>query len=575
MNVRFKIWTLALLPFCLSACGDSVSPGNDEPTALTAISFAPAVEAHTRGGDATTGNLTSMGVFAYFTQGGGFSSSSTPNFMYDQEVKKVSSSWTYSPTKYWPGSNDDKLSFFAYAPYNATTPSGAATTGYPSLTYTVPTTETTQTDLLAAVPLMNKTREASGASLSFTMKHALTKVKFVIKNGDSDGTTKIINSFSLKAQSGGTLTYTSSTFTWASSGRTTTFTPTNSGIALPTTQNATQDLATFYLIPDKAGLTFSMKYTMQGTIESGGTTIPAHTVTITDKSIDADAVWTAGKAIKYTITIKKTGLEVAATGDTWEEDKREEIQIYTADELKPGDYYYSDGTISDGGVRALNLKTGECVLENPLPDPLTSTKTAVGIVFYVGLHSTDNCTYTTKGGSPMGNVKGYVVSLDNVGTSYSGGGWLKFSGGDGGWYQVGTSTATNDYEGYANTHLIRSTAQAAGVWKNPPFHLPYMVLEGSSVTVSDECSGWYMPSAGQVVDLYKYRGFIQKIMEKLSKQMVGSIESNGTTVGGVYWTSTEADANNAYKFNRFNGNSGGLESYSKQGRDATRPILTF
>ena len=57
--------------------------------------------------------------------------------------------------------------------------------------------------------------------------------------------------------------------------------------------------------------------------------------------------------------------------------------------------------------------------------------------------------------------------------------------------------------------------------------------------------------------------------------MVGSIESNGTTVGGVYWTSTEADANNAYKFNRFNGNSGGLESYSKQGRDATRPILTF
>lgn len=576
MNVRFKTWIVALLPFCLSACGDSASPGSDEPDALVAIGFTPTVEEQTRAADITTSNINSMGVFAYFTQGGNFDASSTPNFMYNQEVKKEGGTWTYNPIKYWPGSNDDKLSFFAYAPYGAATPSGTTVGGYPSLTYTVPTAEATQSDLLAATPLMNKTREtSSAASLAFTMKHALAKVKFVVKNGDSDGTSKTIKSFSLKAQSGGTLTYTNNSFTWMRSGGTTKFIPTNTGISLSTTLGATQDLATFYLIPDHTGAAFSMEYTMQGKIESGGTVTPTRTVTITDKSINANPAWVAGKAISYIITLKKNGLEVEAAGDTWGEGKTEEMQLYTANELKPGDYYYSDGTTSDGGMRALNLKTGEYFLKDPLPDPLSSPKTPVGIVFYVGKHSTDDCTYITKGGSPMGDVSGYVVSLDNVGGYYSGGGWLRYNDSNGGWYLVGTSTATNDYRGYTNTHLIKSTAQAAGVWKKPPFHLPYMVLEEFSASEPDGCSGWYMPSAGQVVDLYKYRAFIRKIMEKLDKRMVGGIKNDGVTVGGTYWTSTEVSQNNAYKFDGFNGDAGCLNNYSKQGRDATRPVLTF
>ena len=45
----------------------------------------------------------------------------TPNFMYNQQVTMTASGeagkWTYTPIKYWPNNRNDKLSFFAYAPY--------------------------------------------------------------------------------------------------------------------------------------------------------------------------------------------------------------------------------------------------------------------------------------------------------------------------------------------------------------------------------------------------------------------------------------------------------------------------
>ena len=80
------------------------------------------------GSHATTG----FGVFAYLTADD-YSGNIVPNFMYNEEVKWSSSTWTYSPVKYWPNGNDaantsgdpsnsatstntQRLSFFAYAP---------------------------------------------------------------------------------------------------------------------------------------------------------------------------------------------------------------------------------------------------------------------------------------------------------------------------------------------------------------------------------------------------------------------------------------------------------------------------
>ena len=68
-----------------------------------------------------------FGVFGYYTDNNEYEQRSLPNFMYNQNVKWNSgtTAWEYSPVTYWPneyGSNavsddQDKLTFFAYAPW--------------------------------------------------------------------------------------------------------------------------------------------------------------------------------------------------------------------------------------------------------------------------------------------------------------------------------------------------------------------------------------------------------------------------------------------------------------------------
>lgn len=72
-----------------------------------------------------------FGVFAYYTDNNDYDPLSVPNFMYNQQVKHDGSQWTYEPLKYWPNEygdkaisdDQDKVSFFAYAPYVEVTPS--------------------------------------------------------------------------------------------------------------------------------------------------------------------------------------------------------------------------------------------------------------------------------------------------------------------------------------------------------------------------------------------------------------------------------------------------------------------
>ena len=114
-------------------------------------------------GDMTTAMLQKegFGVIAYYTGSANYSAwtKEAPNFMYNTKVSIAgadgtapsSDPWTYSPTVYWPngnatadnvgaaGTGGGKLSFFAYAPYTAVTPStgvatGDATTGIKGLT---------------------------------------------------------------------------------------------------------------------------------------------------------------------------------------------------------------------------------------------------------------------------------------------------------------------------------------------------------------------------------------------------------------------------------------------------------
>lgn len=408
MNVRFRTWILALLPFCLSACGDSASPGSDAPSGLAAIGFSPTVEAQTRAADFTKENLTSMGVFAYSTQGSNFSSSSTPNFMCNQKVEKAAGSggsWTYTPVKYWPGNSNDKLSFFAYAPHGTAglIPSGNTASNYPFLTYIVPTAEAEQTDLLAAQPLLNQTYAMHSGNVDFKMKHALAKITFKVKN--EAGAAVSVSGFSLDGTASGTLTYNgdASGFSWGSYGGTTTFTGkagSSAPVSVPTTTTSVPatDVATFYMLPN-TGSTFSITYSVGGGAPK----------TVTGKTIPDIPAWTAGAAINYTMTIKTDNISevVAEMSTAWLSDG--ESAVESVIDVKVGDFYYSDGTFSDGGYQG--REDGDLNLADVKLTPEQKAK-AIGVVFYVGDIKGDN--YGLLDAKFPKGTHGLVVSMWNA-----------------------------------------------------------------------------------------------------------------------------------------------------------------
>ena len=124
--------------------------------------------------------------------------------MYNQQVtgSEQGTTWTYTPLKYWPNEGNDKLTFFAYAPYSA---GGNGTnfifnnnSGLPTLNFAVNETVKDQQDLLWAAPHVNLTKNAANADIDdavkFEFKHALARIGFDVQtmidkvNSDTDGT---------------------------------------------------------------------------------------------------------------------------------------------------------------------------------------------------------------------------------------------------------------------------------------------------------------------------------------------------------------------------------------------------
>lgn len=186
---------------------------------------------------------TGFGVFAYQDEGTlenlYSTTTSVPNFMWNQHVNYIANAWGYTPLKYWPNetANDtqsspagmpnvtDKnqyklLSFFAYAPwvkgtgntgavesvysYEATTANGIkalttnVATGDPKITYKVATDPSQSVDLLWGVapvggisytatdgktvsikegmPLIDLKKPAVNTSMKFLFQHALARL---------------------------------------------------------------------------------------------------------------------------------------------------------------------------------------------------------------------------------------------------------------------------------------------------------------------------------------------------------------------------------------------------------------
>lgn len=208
------LWAAALAAMALLACScakvERVGGEDPEWNGLTGdvpVSFSSGVATKTTTGlpdDAT------MGVFAYYTKTGNFNASShKPNFMYNQLVEGddtdsdgYSDVWTYSPIKYWPNTNNEKVTFWAYSPYdanvvlfnaNANTTFTNNSKGIPDIRFTV---SDGKTDFMTSDLDNNKNQNRKKPSLntpvSIPFRHALSLVDFTVEKIDATDAFEVI-----------------------------------------------------------------------------------------------------------------------------------------------------------------------------------------------------------------------------------------------------------------------------------------------------------------------------------------------------------------------------------------------
>lgn len=170
-----------------------------------AVGFKAFTEAQTRGtvtdalGGTTGLQAKGFGVFAYYTGQSTWAaaaSTTAPNFMYNQIVNYNSTDkWNYTPQKYWPNTEGDKISFFAYGPHSTSANSGIDITGTTTSTNNAPTLKFTlkADDPLNLIDLVaTDATQNSGANntiditkrtstVSFNFKHVLTRATFKAK----------------------------------------------------------------------------------------------------------------------------------------------------------------------------------------------------------------------------------------------------------------------------------------------------------------------------------------------------------------------------------------------------------
>lgn len=567
---------LLLLPL-LAACNETEQMNSALP-----IGFTTALnEVQTR--YASDDLPASMGVFAYFTQGGNFNASaSTPNFMHNQLVTNNSGTWSYTPVKYWPTNANDRVSFFAYAPHNASGLTACANTwkGYPSLTYAVPAAEGSQTDLLAATPLMNKT----AGEVKFGLKHALTKVTLKVKSGDKYA--KEITSLSINAGTSGELHFKDGGFEWTNVTGTHSYAPATTDLTFDATDTG-RNVATFLLLPTPTvTATYSVSYKVKDT--TGNEII---TRTFTAQALPATPLWTPGAHISYTINLSEKTATVTTEITAWEKDENQSFNVKTfyENDLKTGDYFYDDGTWSDGGLRTHIIGTDQRTWVDPFPAPvLTNPETGnarsvIGIVFH---------TETSSKDKQRGWTNGYVVGLD----WYQGS--RKYDPYYGAWSQGETDTAIpnngetgNGLDGYENCYTLMQSSQ----WDNPasidvasfPAFYYTCVQHNSTVPPPSTSSTWYLPSFQQLNYLWNNLGEgkgnsgaltnIEKQIKKAGKT------SLAYTKKGVHYSSDECNASQILAIGYWGGASTpwGSSKFPKKGAEGniqtgvSIPVLAF
>ena len=201
MRRFFIVLAFALLASC-STLVDLDDAGMEQGKASSvAVGFEAYVNRATKAGqtgDLTTDILktTGFGVLGYASNGIPFNERLTPDFMYNQPVTCPAGVWTYEPVKYWPNEENDRVSFFAYAPFVEVTPSTGLVTadgesgilamshylaeGDPQVWYRTTLTPGEDVDLCWGLPFLNQAKQHTNERLQFEFHHALSQLNVQI-----------------------------------------------------------------------------------------------------------------------------------------------------------------------------------------------------------------------------------------------------------------------------------------------------------------------------------------------------------------------------------------------------------
>ena len=222
----------------------------------------------------------------------------------------------------------------------------------------------------------------------------------------------------------------------------------------------------------------------------------------------------AGTSYTYTITVKKTGLEVSTcTIDDWKPGTGGDIDAgmelpkligdKTAAQAEVGDFYFSDGSFADK----------ETVLSE------TQKEACIGVCFYNGPHDTDNSDYSTTG-IAQNECHGYAMALTDVSSNPLRWCYDPES-------QLITSTDKEDWNGYYNQQQIANN----GLGDYPAAEACASFGTGNEYQAPANSSGWFLPSCGQLTYIHS-----------ISSELKTSVENaGGTWFGrvGSYWTSSQ------------------------------------
>ena len=199
-----------------------------------------------------------------------------------------------------------------------------------------------------------------------------------------------------------------------------------------------------------------------------------------------------------------------------------DIGDYTLDRAQVGDFYCRN-----------DKNEGYLIPGDATPFP--ANMNCIGIVFKAGREATDNGTYTDIEGREMSAINGYVVALQDVSSST-----LKWADRNGQYnFGVGTSTSESDWQGYDNCQKMKNGGDwsirhfpAANACQNFGTAEPYLRYAAPAGS-----SGWFLPSCGQLLSLYKNRDVLSGQINKL--KAINGYGSIGWFSGSYYWSSSE------------------------------------